>query len=124
MANPNPSPETRFKPGQSGNPGGRKKRIADESVEAVFAALQEDEATSLLTLAKRNPEWFYEKLVTKRLTSASENRTHVLTESVTEEQARRMAEEYLARASTASPDSVHGGDEAGLQTGQPAPADS
>lgn len=23
MANPNPSPETRFKPGQSGNPGGK-----------------------------------------------------------------------------------------------------
>lgn len=32
MANPNPSPETRFKPGESGNPGGRpakRKELAD-----------------------------------------------------------------------------------------------
>ena len=31
MANPNPSPETRFKPGQSGNPSGRSK----EELEAL-----------------------------------------------------------------------------------------
>lgn len=29
MANPNPSPETRFKPGQSGNPSGKSKEQAE-----------------------------------------------------------------------------------------------
>lgn len=120
----NPQNLKPFKPGQSGNPGGRKKRVADDAVEAVFEELQGDEQTSLVALARANPMWFYEKIVTKRLTSSSENRSHVVTETVSEEQARRMAEEYLARASSTSPDPVHGGDEAGLQAGQPASADS
>jgi hypothetical protein len=29
MANPNPSPETRFKPGESGNPGGRPAGVGE-----------------------------------------------------------------------------------------------
>ena len=52
MANPNPSPETRFKPGQSGNPGGigaegvKKRRANYEKAfaleEKMLAALEKD----------------------------------------------------------------------------------
>src|SRR5262249_25291819 len=40
MANPNPSPATRFRPGQSGNPGGRprKHRLTDR----IRAMLEDD----------------------------------------------------------------------------------
>lgn len=51
MANPNPSPETRFKPGQSGNPSGRSSeelktmneaaRIAAELTLKALSSLQE-----------------------------------------------------------------------------------
>jgi len=51
MANPNPSPETRFKPGQSGNPSGRSSeelrnmneaaRIASELTLKALSSLQE-----------------------------------------------------------------------------------
>lgn len=38
MANPNPSPETRFKPGQSGNPSGRSSEELKAINEAAKAA--------------------------------------------------------------------------------------
>lgn len=39
MANPNPSPDTRFQPGQSGNPGGKtKEHIENERRAAQIAA--------------------------------------------------------------------------------------
>jgi hypothetical protein len=51
MANPNPSPETRFKPGQSGNPGGKTEgqraaeidaaRISAEMRLSILSSLQE-----------------------------------------------------------------------------------
>ena len=51
MANPNPSPETRFQPGQSGNPGGKSaehKRMEMEAAEisaklrlAALSSMQE-----------------------------------------------------------------------------------
>lgn len=51
MANPNPSPETRFQPGQSGNPGGKSqehKRLEMEAAEmaaklrhAMLSSMQE-----------------------------------------------------------------------------------
>lgn len=51
MANPNPSPETRFQPGQSGNPGGKTqehKRLEMEAAEmaaklrhAMLSSMQE-----------------------------------------------------------------------------------
>lgn len=47
MANDDPSPATRFKPGQSGNPGGRPKGVAalarehtPEAIKALVAALK------------------------------------------------------------------------------------
>jgi hypothetical protein len=40
MPNPNPSPETRFKPGQSGNPGGKSaEHVAAERKAAEISAL-------------------------------------------------------------------------------------
>ncbi len=40
MANPNPSPETRFEPGKSGNPGGKTaEHVAAERKAAEMAAL-------------------------------------------------------------------------------------
>lgn len=45
MANPNPSPATRFKPGQSGNPGGgSKKRRATDEILALIAEKKADRA--------------------------------------------------------------------------------
>jgi hypothetical protein len=38
MANPNPSPETRFNPGQSGNPGGKTSAHRKAEVEAAELA--------------------------------------------------------------------------------------
>lgn len=40
QGNPNPSPETRFKPGQSGNPGGKTAEHRKAEVEAAEAAAQ------------------------------------------------------------------------------------
>ncbi len=40
MANPNPSPETRFEPGKSGNPGGKTaEHVAAERKAAEMAAI-------------------------------------------------------------------------------------
>jgi hypothetical protein len=90
-----------FKPGQSGNPSGRpagsknkSTRKADEAFELVFDAMQENDTTSLLAWAQLNPTEFY-KLFAKKLTTASDNHNHVVTESVTEEQARSMAEAFI-----------------------------
>jgi len=51
MANPNPSPATRFKPNQSGNPGGRPKQLAalrelarqhtDEAIEGLIGVARD-----------------------------------------------------------------------------------
>ena len=38
MANPNPSPEHRFKPGQSGNPGGKTSEHRKAEIRAAEAA--------------------------------------------------------------------------------------
>lgn len=49
MANPNPSPETRFQPGQSGNPGGKSsehKRLEMEAAE-MAAKLRHAMLTSM-----------------------------------------------------------------------------
>ncbi|MEX2554096.1 MAG: DUF5681 domain-containing protein, partial [Actinomycetota bacterium] len=42
MANPNPSPATRFKPGQSGNPAGRRRGARDRLSVAFLDALARD----------------------------------------------------------------------------------
>ncbi len=49
MANPNPSPETRFKPGQSGNPGGKSEgqRAAEIKAAETAALLREKMLSSL-----------------------------------------------------------------------------
>ena len=38
MANPNPSPENQFKPGQSGNPGGKTREHRQAEIEAAELA--------------------------------------------------------------------------------------
>ena len=122
----NPSHATRFKPGQSGNPGGRPKK-ADHAFEAAFDALQEKDETKLSTWAADNLTDFY-KLYARKLTTVADNRSHVVSETVSEEQARVMAEEYLAstraRVGQRELGGVHQGDEAGLPAGSVTQADS
>ena len=122
----------RYAPGQSGNPAGRPKgtknkitRKADEAFELVFDALQEDDTTRLEKWAKDNLTEFY-RLFAKKLTTQAENSNHVVTETVSEEQARTMAEEYIATARTSvvpEADPVHGGDAAGLPARESPSAD-
>lgn len=40
MANPNPSPKTRFTPGESGNPGGKTKEQKQSELEAARIAAE------------------------------------------------------------------------------------
>lgn len=49
MANPNPSPETRFKPGKSGNPGGKTEgqRAAEIKAARISAELRLEALSSL-----------------------------------------------------------------------------
>jgi hypothetical protein len=122
----------RYAPGQSGNPAGRPKgtknkitRKADEAFELVFDALQLDDTTKLQAWAKDNLTEFY-KLFAKKLTTTAENQSHVVTETVSHEQARLMAEEYIATARDSvvpEVDPVHGGDAAGLPAREAPPAD-
>lgn len=125
MSNPNPSPETRWKPGQSGNPNGRPKGV-DAAFEAAFLELQRGDKTALAAWAKDNLTDFY-KLYARKLTTSSDNVNRNISESVTEEQARLMAEEYIAatrdKVGERQPDRVHSGDAAGLQAGESTPQD-
>lgn len=43
MSNPDPSPETRFQPGHSGNPGGRPKNTMKDYVASKLAAMTNKE---------------------------------------------------------------------------------
>jgi HEAT repeat protein len=59
MANKNPSPATRFKPGVSGNPGGRPKGIAAKArehtgrvIEVLVEALEDKDARVRIQAAK------------------------------------------------------------------------
>lgn len=59
MANKNPSPATRFKPGVSGNPGGRPKGVAAKArehtgraIEVLVEALEDKDARMRLQAAK------------------------------------------------------------------------
>lgn len=129
MANKNPSPETRFKPGQSGNPGGRPRK-ADDAYDSTFDELQGDPECNLTAFARKYPKEFY-AMYARKLTTSSDSRSHVLTESVTEEQARREAEAFLESQRLAAssipqapPGELHDGDAPGLSTGSPAPQDS
>lgn len=60
--NPNPSPETRFKPGNPGKPKGIPNKITrcmKAQTWRVFEALEADPEKSLEAIAKRNPAWFH-----------------------------------------------------------------
>ena len=87
MANPNPSPETRFKPGQSGNPGGKTaehKRLELEAAE-MAAKLRHAMLTSMQEkLAAGVPA---EELMSGdalRLFKDSEDRAHGTPKATTE----------------------------------------
>lgn len=45
MANPDPSPNTRFQPGRSGNPGGRPKK---PDIDALNALIESEDFTDLI----------------------------------------------------------------------------
>lgn len=123
-----------YRPGQSGNPAGRPKgsknkstRKADEAFDLVFDALQTNDRTKLEAWAKDNLTEFY-KLFAKKLTTNAQSESHVVTETVSEEQARLMAQEYLesarAKVGEGQPGGVHGCDATGLSPGEPASQDS
>ena len=57
MSNSNPSPETRFKPGQSGNPLGRPKGGLKDYDRKKFIAMTDEEKEEYL--AKISPEMRY-----------------------------------------------------------------
>jgi hypothetical protein len=56
MSNPNPSEETRFKPGESGNPNGRPKGIRSWST-VVKRILSDEKLFEMMTADKNNPAW-------------------------------------------------------------------
>lgn len=83
MANPNPSPETRFKPGQSGNPGGKSagQRAAEIEASRIAAELRLQALTSLQESlrGKKLTDDDLEKLInpaTLKLFKDSEDRAH------------------------------------------------
>ena len=51
MSNPNPSPENQFKPGQSGNPGGRPKGLKNYDQEKFAKMSNEEKEDFLSTIA-------------------------------------------------------------------------
>lgn len=95
-----------FQPGQSGNPAGRPKgsrneaiKQADEAWDSAFLAIKDDPQHGLVNWAKQNTTDFYRIYAGKRLsnapTQANVDVTHRAIESLTEEQARVMAEDLL-----------------------------
>ena len=56
MSNPNPSPETRWKPGQSGNPGGRPKGMLNFAKALSDALTEETLAAICASLAAKAME--------------------------------------------------------------------
>lgn len=87
MANPNPSPETRFQPGQSGNPGGKTaehKRMEQEAAEiaarlrlAALSSMQEKLSSGVDALELINSDAL-------RLFKDSEDRAHGTPKATTE----------------------------------------
>lgn len=80
MANPNPSPETRFKPGQSGNITGKSTEVqlAEQKAATISANLRL-EALSCLQEKLDNGEMAADELIQKdtlKLFKDSEDRAH------------------------------------------------
>lgn len=118
-----------FKAGESGNPAGRPKgsknkstRKADEAFDLAFDELQADPSANLAAWARANPGDFY-RLYAKKITTHADNLNHTVTENLSEEHARLVAETYLDSLrgipgdGAKEPAGVHGGDEAGLSGG-------
>lgn len=80
MANPNPSPETRFKPGQSGNPSGRSSKEQEAwSKAAAISAQLKLKALSCLQEKVESGEMSAADLIdanTLKLFKDSEDRAH------------------------------------------------
>lgn len=92
MGNPNPSPATRFKPGQSGNPSGRSKKeqeahnksaaIAAEMKLKALSCLQ-DKVSDPATTADQAIEMLFNADV-QRMFKEVEDRAHGTPKSTTE----------------------------------------
>lgn len=80
MANPNPSPETRFKPGTVGNPGGKTKEQRQAEIDAAEkAAILRDKMLSLMMEKVEGGEIDLLELIdpaTLKLFKDSEDRAH------------------------------------------------
>jgi hypothetical protein len=126
MPRPDPPVETRFQPGQSGNPAGRTnpaKRAAGEACwKALLADFEANGAEAVERLRAEHPKE-YVTLVASGLPQETKTDLNVhKVESLHEEQARWMAESYIesrkrAAASEVGADPVHASVPAGLPTG-------
>jgi len=57
MSNPNPSPKTRFKKGESGNPGGRVKDTLKEYARKYFIKMTDDEKLAFIKKISPDKVW-------------------------------------------------------------------
>ena len=79
MANPNPSPETRFKPGDTPNPGGKSKEQKRLEIEAAEMAVKLRHAMLSSMMEKLGDGSAADNLITSdllRLMKDSEDRAH------------------------------------------------
>jgi hypothetical protein len=90
-------------------------------------------ANVLIDQALAGEQWAFAQIGDRldgKPVQAIESKSHIVTETVSEEQARVMAEEFISSASRTAdvgpqePDRIHEGDAAGLPARQSSPEDS
>lgn len=126
MAGNNPPEESRFKPGQSGNPLGRHNPAKRLAGEACWKALRDDfmenGVDAIIEMRTKKPEAYIALVASGLPAEKALDVTVRKAETLLEEQARLMAESYLeskrrAAAGSPEPNTVHDSVQAGLPTG-------
>lgn len=110
MSNPNPNPSTRFKPGQSGNPGGMtvgaRKKLGDAFLKALSEDFEANGKKALETLRQDKPEKYCElvaSILPKEANVSIEQSGTVTHEHVAvSEVGNRIAEVLRARTESVS----------------------